>query len=308
MGDPWQNLLEERIAQCLHGEGAAVALARTLRPSRHKYDMGHLLLIAGSAGMTGAMVLAARAAARSGCGLVTVAHPAGGDTQLNVAVPTVMTRVMDWRAPLESVGPLSRYTALAVGPGIGRAPLRAEGVRRFLSCENLPPLALDADALWAVSPEGNGGRPFDFGSVRGALALTPHLGEFRRLFPDSSADESQVDAAAQRFGASRDRLLVLKQAATRIYTGGRCVVHSAPNGGLASGGSGDVLLGVFGGFMAWMPSMELAALSAVLAHSVAGAAARAELGELAMNPSDVADRLDVGVRRVETLIRESLPV
>lgn len=278
-------------------------LAQKLRPSRHKYDMGHLLLIAGSAGMTGAMVLAARAAARSGCGLVTVAHPTGTDIQLNIAAPSVMTRAMDWHNPLESIGDPSRYTALAIGPGLGRAPRVAAGVRTIITHRNLPVIALDADALWTVSPAGNAGEPFDFRAIKAPLILTPHLGEFKRLFAPALACSSPADEVARGFTQSAHRYLILKQATTRIYTPRGCIELNKPNGGMAAGGSGDVLLGLLGGLLAWMPSVELACMTAVLAHSIAGETAREAMGELAMNPTDTVDSLGKAMLQLEQLMR-----
>lgn len=294
-----ETLLAARLRGALRN-----AFAQKLRPERHKYDMGHLLLIAGSKGMTGAMVLAAKAAARSGCGLVTVAHPAGADVQLNIAVPSVMTRVMDWNAPLESIGTPARYTAIAMGPGLGRETATAEGVREILSQPALPPLALDADALWAVSPEGNGGNPFDLRTISTPLVLTPHMGEFKRLFAEELSTGLSVEGASARFAAAPERFLILKQEITRIYSQGQCVVSNRPNAGFASGGSGDVLLGLLGGLLAWMPSVEFACLAAVLVHSAAGELARQALGELAMNPNDVVEKIGESVRGLEGILRK----
>lgn len=265
--------------------------------------MGHLLLIAGSEGMTGAMVLAAKAAARSGCGLITVAHPAGAGATLNTVAPSVMTREMDWRNPFASIDPISRFTAVAIGPGIGRAPHVAAGVREIATRRNLPPLALDADALWAVSPAGCGSGPFNFSAITAPLVLTPHLGEFKRLFSEELSRGEQSDTVACRFAQSPQRYLILKQAATRIYSPHGSVALNRPNGGMASGGSGDVLLGLLGGLMAWMPSVEIACLSAVLVHSMAGEMARESLGELAMNPSDVVAHLGAAMRELESILR-----
>lgn len=295
-----ESLLASRLANGLRGSFAAV-----LRPDRHKHDMGHLLLIAGSEGMTGAMVLAALAAARSGCGLVTVAHPAGAEVQLNVAVPSVMTRAMDWQDPMGAIGPLSRYTAVAIGPGLGRAPVVSAGVREILSQRDLPPLALDADALWAVSPAGNGGVAFDFNSIQSPFALTPHLGEFQRLFAQELTTAS-ARSVAEHFTNAANRYLILKQAETIIFSQHRRVINNRPNAGLASGGSGDVLLGLLGGLLAWMPSVEFACLSAVLAHSLAAEAARRALGELAMNPSDVASRIGEGMMAIEGILGRAM--
>lgn len=278
------------------------AFAQILRPERHKYNMGHLLLIAGSPGMTGAMVLAAKAAVRSGCGLVTVAHPAGSNIQLNIAAPSVMTREMDWNAPLQSIGTLSRFTAIAIGPGLGRTPRVAAGVRDIIMQPNLPPLALDADALWAVSPAGNNGRPFDYSTIVGPLILTPHLGEFKQLFSTELSNDVSPEEVAAHFTQCPKRHLILKQSATRIFSQQGCTLLDTPNGGLATGGSGDVLLGLLGGLIAWMPCVDIACQTAVLAHSIAGTIARSTVGELAMNANDIITYLGEAMRQLEEII------
>lgn len=291
-------LTKAHLASQLNGD-LRRAFAQILRPERHKYNVGHLLLIAGSPEMTGAMVLAAKAAARSGCGLVTVAHPAGANIQLNVAAPSVMTRVMDWHSPLQSIGSLSRFTAVAIGPGLGRTPDVADGVREIATQRDVPILALDADALWAISPVGNRGVSFDLQAIDAPLVLTPHLGEFKRLFATELANNVPLEEAALRFAQRATHHLILKQSATRIYSQSGCTLLDTPNGGLATGGSGDVLLGLLGGLLAWMPSVGIACQTAVLAHSIAGEVARSTLGELAMNASDLITHLGEAMRQLE---------
>lgn len=223
-----------------------------------KYTQGHALVLSGEAGRTGAARLAARAALRVGAGLVTLGVPLNAFAEVAAQITALMmVRVPD----SDALGELlwdTRMNALCLGPGLGTNDHARSLVDRVLSLKR--PAVLDADALTIFEAA-----PHDlFTLLHENVVLTPHGGEFARLFSDLSeklkADEtrgpgySKVDAvrdAARRAGCT----VLLKGAATVIATpDGRCAVHSAQYDRaapwLATAGSGDVLAGLIAGLMA----------------------------------------------------------
>lgn len=232
--------------------------AAGLLPSRpadgHKGTFGHLLVVAGSTGKSGAAALSADAAVRSGCGLVTVACPSSIHDILEIKLTEAMT------VPLpESHGLLAESScdslqalletrqALALGPGLGQSEELGRLVRRLLVECNVPVVA-DADAINALA----GHAETLFERENGATVLTPHPGEMARLTGLSVAEiEADRFRIAREFAGEFGVVLVLKGARTLIAApDGRVSVNGTGNVGLASGGSGDVLTGLIGGFLA----------------------------------------------------------
>lgn len=219
---------------------AALPLPR--RPAGHKYQMGHLLLVAGSRQYGGAALLAALGARASGVGMLSVAVPAGlaGLVLAQVPEALVIPCPETPEGAIDQLPPdldLSRYDALAVGPGLtavaGRIlePLWATPV----------PLVVDADALNHLAPWSQ--------PTRAQVFLTPHPGEFSRLFPDLDlTDRFQAARAA----AGRSQATVLLKGARLVIAGadGSLAVNPTSTPGLARGGSGDVLTGLLGGLLA----------------------------------------------------------
>lgn len=238
------------------------------RRSGHKGEFGHLLIVAGSVGYSGAPVLCAAAAARAGVGLVTLAVPR--DIYPIVAShcpPEVMPR------PLENLD-YAKFDAIAVGPGIGRdvpwfAPLIRDSGR---------PLVLDADALNVLAG--------DLKLLKSAMAvLTPHPGEMARLLGRPVRDRWE-DARA--FAQQHNVTLVLKGAHTVVTDPtGVLWINATGNPGMAKGGMGDALTGILGAFVArGLPLLE-AAKAAVHLHGLAGDLAAETIGEEALQTSDV---------------------
>ncbi|MFQ8431982.1 NAD(P)H-hydrate dehydratase [Amaricoccus sp. W119] len=260
------------------------------RPSgvAHKYTRGHVAVVSGPATRTGAARLAAEAALRAGAGLVTVASP-GSALMVNAAhLTAVMLTRMDGPEDLTDLLADTRYTAAVLGPGMGAGPAERAITEAALAAR--PALTLDADALtqFAEMPD----RLFAAIAERAApVVLTPHAGEFARLFPDLAKHPLKTErarAAAARSGA----VLVLKGADTVIAApDGRLVINANAPPWLATAGSGDVLAGITGGLLAQgMPALE-AAEAAVWMH---GAAAN-EIG-----PGLIAEDLAPALRRVLT--------
>lgn len=204
-------------------------------PETTKHDYGHGLLLAGSHGKMGCAILAARAALRSGCGLVTVHLPGRCVDPLQSAFPEAMVSI-DPSPTLFSAVPahLERYSAIAVGPGIGTAPETAQALRQLLEARPAGiPLVLDADALNLLAPLTC--------RFTAPTILTPHAREYERLF--GTADPA---AMAARHGC----IIVRKAHRTRVYApDGQEYENHSGNAGMATAGSGDVLTGILLGML-----------------------------------------------------------
>lgn len=245
----------------------------------HKGTFGTCLLVGGSGGMTGAVVLAARAALRSGVGLVRVAVPASRQPILPVAVPEATSLGMPERdgalalASAEGILEAARRAqAVGVGPGLSLAgevrPLVARLVEGIAQ-----PLVLDADALNAIAP-----RLDLVAARRSPTVLTPHPGEAARLLGLAGGSAVQQDrpGAARRLAEGTGATIVLKGAGTLVVEGSALYRNETGNAGMATGGSGDVLTGMVTALLAQGMAPFAAAVLAVHAHGSAGdAAARA---------------------------------
>ena len=278
----------------------------------HKGHFGHLFVLAGSPGKTGAADLVCRSAARVGAGLVTLGIP----RSLNPVMEMKLTEPMTEPLPETDHGCLGmvsltsvmeimeRKTALALGPGISTTAETAELVRELV--RNTPvPVVLDADALTAISDDTAVLR-----QARSPLILTPHPGEMARMTGLSTA-EIQADrlSAAQAFAREHGVYLVLKGARTVIaHPDGSLFINPTGNPGLATGGSGDVLTGAIAGLLALgMPPGE-AAKTGVFLHGWTAdwiAARKAPVGYLA---GDVSDALPECLARLESRGKEPADV
>ena len=202
-----------------------------------KHDYGHALLVAGAYSRMGCAILSARAALRSGCGLLTVHLPQRCVDPLQAAFPEAMVSVDPSPTHFTTLPEhLERYAAIAVGPGIGTAPNTREALLQLLAIRPIEiPLVLDADALNLLSPLTTNILPSN-------TILTPHAGEYRRLFGDA-------DPAAM--AAKHGCIIVQKAHHTRVYSpDGQAYENHTGNAGMATAGSGDVLTGILLGMLA----------------------------------------------------------
>lgn len=233
----------------------------------HKYSHGHALVLSGGAGQGGAGRLAARAALRIGAGAVTLGCAVEAMPENAAQLTAVMLRAVADGADLSALLVERRIAALCLGPGLGMGPREAGLVAAALAADG-PALVLDADALTLLARDGD-----LFATLHARCVLTPHDGEFARLFPDL-AEMSRVDAV--RRAAARAGCTVLRKGPDTVIAApdGRCFVHgavydrSAP--WLATAGSGDVLAGIITGLLArGFAPMEAATTGAFLHTSCA---------------------------------------
>jgi NAD(P)H-hydrate epimerase len=276
------------------------------RPEAHKGDFGHLLVVAGSIGKTGAAALAAGAALRSGAGLVTVATPQPCLPIVAAARAEVMTEPLPAtlagglaEAALPRLIELARERdAVVLGPGLGQDPQTCALVRAFVRACPVP-LVLDADGLNALA--AGDGRPADLDALRreAPTVLTPHPGEMGRLCGCSSSEvqRQRVETAAA-FARATGAVVVLKGERTLVAEPeGRAAVTATGNPGMATGGTGDVLAGVIGALVARHGAL-LAATAGAFVHGRAGDLAAREKGEEGMTAGDVLEALPAAIEEV----------
>ena len=258
----------------------------------HKRSYGHLLVIAGCERMPGAAVLATGAALQSGCGLVTL-HSTARALQATVEnYPSAMLsdEYEDYFRNLPEN--LRKYAVIAVGPGLGRSAGTMNALMDLLSVaasEGIP-MVLDADALNILSYLQDWP-----GMLPGGSILTPHMGELRRLLPNTT-DENRMEIARELcfyLGCT----MVMKGYRTKVFTtGGECLECPTGGPGLAKGGSGDVLTGLIGGLMARGYAPEDAAALGVWIHGYAGDRLTEERTAEAFSSRDLADHLWLGFK------------
>jgi ADP-dependent NAD(P)H-hydrate dehydratase / NAD(P)H-hydrate epimerase len=274
-------------------------VARNLpaRPERaHKGEFGRLLVVAGSLEYPGAAVLAALGAMRAGAGVVRVATADSVAARLAASVPELTWMALDEEAPgLIAPGGWRRvttearnYDALVIGPGLGRQPATQRRARQLIGAVATP-VVVDADALTALASE-----PRWWRSVRAPLVLTPHPGEFARLegsAPDSTDDDARAEAAAEA-AARWGQVVVLKGARTVVAEPeGELYRAEVATPALATAGSGDVLSGVIGAFLAGGASPLAAATCGVAVHGAAGLIAADRIGSAGVMARDLANLL-----------------
>lgn len=280
---------------------AVARLVPTRQPDAHKGDCGHLLVIAGSFGKTGAAQLVTRAALRVGAGLVTVVGPSSLYPIYAAGVLEAMTDVLPDRDGRILFDPqrlremVAGKSAVVIGPGIGTHDEAGQVVRWLL--DNLAiPLVLDADALTCVATD-----TARLSKSEAPVVLTPHPGEMARLLgADTGSVQADRVGVARRFAESKRCVLILKGARTVIAEpSSHAWINPTGNPGMASGGMGDVLSGVVGGLLAQRLTVSEAARLGVYLHGASADRAALEEGEIGLVASDVLSGLRPGLRALQ---------
>jgi len=261
----------------------------------HKGDFGHALVIAGSAGYTGAAYFTSQAAVLSGAGLVTLA--AGRSiydimaAKLNEAMvrPFFETSVfsLSLLAEKELLMFAEKVSVAAVGPGISQNKETAHLVRNLISKLNKP-IVLDADGINAVV-----GHLDLLKNTKSPITLTPHPGEMSRLTGKDIAEiQNNRKNIALEFAREYNTVLVLKGARTVVASpNGDVYENQTGNPGMATGGTGDVLTGMIAGFAAQGLDLFTASILGVYFHGLAGDIAVKEKGVLSLLATDLLNRL-----------------
>jgi NAD(P)H-hydrate epimerase len=266
----------------------------------HKNIFGHLLVIAGSRGMTGAAVLTALSALKSGTGLVTLAIP---ESLLGLVAP-MMPSVMTLPLPDDGSGTftstampvlekhLQKFDAVALGPGIGLSDVAHAFVNAFVPACTLP-IVIDADALNCIASA-----PDLFNALSGAnTVITPHPGEYGRLrgTKPGVTTLSRIESV-RLFAETHELTILLKGFQTVIAAPGKeTYINTTGNPGMATAGSGDVLTGIIGGLLAQGIKPHEAAVLGAYIHGLTGDLAAAEQGQVGMTSSDMVQMLGKAV-------------
>lgn len=269
----------------------------------HKGTYGHLFILAGSPGKSGAAALSALGAQRSGTGLVTVGVPKSLNPIMEQKTTEAMTEPLP-ETDLETFGLVSidraieisneKKTAIAIGPGISTSNETREFLYEIIRNSELP-MVIDADALTLI-----GDNPDVLNEAKAPVILTPHPGEMSRL-AGISTEEVQADriGVTLNFSSRYHVYLVLKGARTIISTPeGELFINTTGNAGMASGGMGDVLTGIIGGFLAQRIDPADSCKLGVFAHGLAGDLVAEQSGEAGMIASDVANTLPNAIREI----------
>jgi NAD(P)H-hydrate epimerase len=238
-------------------------LLRARAKYSHKGMHGHLQVVAGSAGMMGACMLVSYASMRTGAGKVTACIADDGMPVLQTAVPEVVCKTGLGKVELERFEQVQGATALVIGPGIGTGKSATSMIDEWLNA-NTAPVIVDADALTIIASEGWQSR------LQANSILTPHVGEFDRLFGKHANHFDRLETQLQQ-SKELSVFIVLKGAHTRITTPeGQVFINSTGNPGMATAGSGDVLSGMIGSLLAQGYGAQEAALLGVYMHGLAG--------------------------------------
>ncbi len=251
----------------------------------HKGTYGHVLILAGSRDMAGAAILAARAALRSGAGLVTVHSAACNRIILQTAVPEAIFHSDQDEAQISLHDGAMAYAAVAVGPGIGTSETTMLFLERLLHEANKPCL-LDADALNIISQ-----RKHLLELIPQMSILTPHPGEFERLFGSSASSYDRMILASD-MARKYQIIIVLKGAHSLIaLPDGQMIFNSTGNAGMATAGMGDVLTGIIAGLLAQGYVPAHAAVAGVYLHGLAGDKALNQQSKESLLAGDIVDYL-----------------
>ncbi len=303
IGFPGELLADESLnVQTIEKEDASLLIPE--RPANsHKNDYGHVLIVAGSTGRTGAALMAAQACLRSGAGLVTL------------GVPESLASVFQSRAAEEMILPLpdkgngvlsaesveailefasGRADVVAIGPGIG-VSADTRRIMQELITGSAVPMLIDADGINAIS-----GNARILENAKSPVILTPHIGEMARLLrrknSESSVDRAAIESdripVALSFSGKTGTYLVLKGAPTVIADpGGKAFINTTGNPGMATAGSGDVLTGIIAALLGQVSDPLEASILGAYLHGLAGDFAASEKGMHSMIATDIVAHL-----------------
>ncbi|WP_165357025.1 NAD(P)H-hydrate dehydratase [Bacteroides stercoris] len=259
----------------------------------HKGNFGRALLIAGSQGMAGASVLAARACLRSGVGLLTVHIPFCNNFIVQTSVPEAMTEIDINDVRFSCATDTDDYQAVGIGPGLGKAgDTEAALLEQIESCQT--PMVVDADALNLLGEH----RSYIGRLPKGSI-LTPHPKELERLVGKCQNSYERLTKARELARSAGVHILLKGAYSVVIAPSGKCWFNPTGNPGMATGGSGDVLTGVVLALLAQGYDAETAARMAAYIHGLAGDIACKKHGVMGMTAGDIVTCLPPAWRMLE---------
>ena len=267
------------LAEVTDGKTVLSRLCAPLPRFGHKGTFGHALLIAGSEGMAGAALLAARACMRCGVGKLTVMTPESNRIIIQLGIPEAIVYTYQ-NGEMKLPKDLSAYDAIAIGPGIGTGEESVRLVGELLS-RYKGKLVIDADALNIL---GSHREMLDL--LPAGAVLTPHKREFSRLTKVFDYEDEELDGVIEfcrKFGVN----MVLKGAYSKVCADGKLYVNPSGNPGMGTAGSGDVLTGIILGLAASGSEMGEALRDGVYVHGWAGDKAAESVGERGLTASDI---------------------
>ncbi len=258
-----------------------------------KADFGSAVIYAGSYGMMGAAVLAARGASRAGVGKVTAHTPRCGFFVMQSAVPTALFESDPHDTIISDFTLHRKYDAVAIGPGIGTARETVDALEQFLKVANANrrSVVLDADALNCIAQ-----RPSMLNFVPQMSVLTPHAGEFDALFGEHSSEQARLRKALVMADHLQVMIVLKSHYTTIVRPDGKVYINSSGTPALATAGSGDVLTGVITALQAQGYSAEIAALLGCFIHGVAGHLSAERNGVPGTTADDIADNIGRAIK------------
>lgn len=259
-----------------------------------KRDFGSALFFAGSIGMTGAAIFAAKGCLRCGAGLATV-HSAKVSMQIvQTVVPEAIFEPDRGENFVTDMTVHHNHQAVAVGPGLGVNDKTVDALENlFKNYKN--PLIVDADALNCIAR-----RPHLLSLIPPHSVLTPHIGEFDRIFGEHAGNEARLKKAIEMAKYYKITIVLKGHFTAVVRPTGRVYFNTTGNAGMATAGSGDVLTGAIAAFMAQGFKPEQAASLGAYVHGLAGNLAVEKWGEYGMLASDIADYCAIALKQIAT--------
>ncbi|MBU1911987.1 MAG: NAD(P)H-hydrate dehydratase [Candidatus Omnitrophica bacterium] len=266
----------------------------------HKGDFGHIFILAGSRGLTGAAALCSNAAMRSGAGLVTLGIPVSLNSIMSRKLTEVMTAslpetdkiTLSLKAEKEILKKSKASNVVVLGPGLSQHPETQKLINKLIFKINKP-MILDADALNAISKN-----PDALKKIKTEYVITPHRGEMARLISKSREYiKNNRLTVAKKFSRDYNAVVVLKGAGTIVAAPNRdYYINNTGNPGMATAGSGDVLAGIIAGFLGQGLKVFDASVLGVYVHGLAGDLAAKDKGEIGLISGDILENIPYAIK------------
>ena len=291
LGYPDESFKQVKYSMFLCSDGMIKSLIRPISITAHKYQIGQLVAIGGSNTMAGAITLSSLSALRSGVGMLHTVVPTNANSTLKShSIETIIHQSKNENYftidDIKIIEQLDKKTnAYLLGPGIGREKETEIFVHEFLKY-NKKPAVIDADGLFHLKPS-------DFLPINFPLVITPHWGEFCRLFSIEAKDLSENVIEIVKNVSQKYKIIIHLKSSTSItaFPNGETYIHPTGVPGMATAGSGDVLTGIIGSLLAQDYSPEDATLIAAHIHGRAGESAAKEFGNRSVIASDIINYL-----------------